>query len=376
MRYPIVHGGSAECCNKATRTYARSKNTWSFSDIPLLAPSTAATSVTNESLLSALQTDWPECALLLGAAFRDALFRQGHIMPIEDNSVDYFRAGSPIRIGTVSQGAETRLEVANLLLGARYDGPKTNTTLSDSGADKDQILRVGDSFSVKSAASPSQHIKLTLVGTGTYTTYPLLGAPVTRIVLIGETAAKQQYVVFPNADAPDLLGNLAATLNIRSAGYDFGTHEISNCYLPGTQILTDHGTVAVEELREGDMVVCRFGCLRPVRWIGWQRFAGRRAAGQEAIRFAPGSIADDMPRQPLFVSPGHSMLVGETLVLAADLVNGITITREAPREEWTYFQIDLGDHDMVLANGAWSESFADCGAFRSKFDNFADFRLR
>ena len=150
----------------------------------------------------------------------------------------------------------------------------------------------------------------------------------------------------------------------------------ANCYLQGTQISADRGYVAVEDLREGDMVVCRFGGLRPIRWIGRQNFAGRRAAGKEAIRFAPGSIADGMPRQPLFVSPGHTMLVGETLVLADDLVNGITITREEPRAEWSYFQLDLGVHDLVLANGTWSESFADCGSFRDDFDNADDFRAR
>lgn len=149
-----------------------------------------------------------------------------------------------------------------------------------------------------------------------------------------------------------------------------------NCYLQGTQILTDRGNVAVEDLRAGDVLVCRFGGLRPVRWIGRQHYAADRAAGKEAIRFAAGSIAEGMPRQPLLVSPGHTMLVGETLVLADALVNGITITREAPRAEWSYFQPDLGDHDLVFANGAWSESFADCGTIRDEFDNAAEFHAR
>ncbi|MRX51157.1 tRNA methyltransferase [Paracoccus sp. S-4012] len=148
------------------------------------------------------------------------------------------------------------------------------------------------------------------------------------------------------------------------------------CYLQGTKIQTASGEVAVEDLREGDLVVCRFGGIRPIRWIGRQRFAGARAAGKEAIRFAEGSLGENMPREALFVSPGHSMLVEGRLVLADDLVNGITITLEEPREVWSYFQIDFGVHDLVLANGAWSESFADAGDIRGRFDNAADFRLR
>nr|WP_318272799.1 Hint domain-containing protein [Paracoccus saliphilus] len=148
------------------------------------------------------------------------------------------------------------------------------------------------------------------------------------------------------------------------------------CYLRGTLIMTDRGEVPVEHLREGDMVLCRIGGLREIRWIGRQSFAGHKVFGKEAIRFAPGAIDQGMPRRPLLVSPGHSVLIGNTLMLAADLVNGITVTREASRERWDYFQLDLGVHDLVLADGAWSESFADWGTFRDSFDNASDFRRR
>lgn len=148
------------------------------------------------------------------------------------------------------------------------------------------------------------------------------------------------------------------------------------CYLRGTLIMTDRGEVPIEHLREGDMVLCRFGGLREIRWIGRQSFSGPRAFGKEAIRLSSGAIDQGMPRRPLLVSPGHSMLIGDSLVLASDLVNGITVTREASRERWDYFQLDLGVHDLILADGAWSESFADCGTFRDSFDNAADFRRR
>ena len=154
----------------------------------------------------------------------------------------------------------------------------------------------------------------------------------------------------------------------------FVLDDLAVCYLHGTRIMTSRGDVRVEDLREGDLVVCRFGGLRPVRWIARQTLSGLRARGQEAIRFASGSIGENTPREPLLVSPGHSMLIGETLVLASDLVNGITITREKARTKWEYYQIDLGVHDLVLAEGSWSESFADCRDFRDRFDNVEEYR--
>lgn len=306
-------------------------------------------------------------------------------MPITDTSINYFRVETgTVRIGTPTQGVTTTLTPSHLQF--RYDnynlltGRDTQYTSPD--LDGDKILRVGDVLTLKSTpytlALPgtAETVSITLIGSGTFSTTSA-GVTTTRLVMVGQTSGGRQYVVFPNADAPVITtGNVQATLNIRDAGYNTSTNALVVCYLQGTQILADRGYVAVEDLREGDIVVCRFGGLRPIRWIGRQNFAGRRAPGKEAIRFAPGSIADGMPRQPLFVSPGHTMLVGETLVLADDLVNGITITREEPRAEWSYFQLDLGVHDLVLANGAWSESFADCGTFRDDFDNADDFRAR
>jgi hypothetical protein len=151
---------------------------------------------------------------------------------------------------------------------------------------------------------------------------------------------------------------------------------VTLCYLRGTLILTDRGEVAIEDLSEGDLLVTRFGGLRPIRWIGRQSLHGQRAMGQEAILFMPGSLGAGMPRRPLRVSPGHSMLVGETLVLASDLVNGVTVTREAPRDAWEYVQVEFDSHDLILAEGAWSESFADVGTFRARFDNAAEFHAR
>ena len=150
------------------------------------------------------------------------------------------------------------------------------------------------------------------------------------------------------------------------------------CFLRGTLILTARGEVPVERLRAGDLVATKFGGLRPVRWMGTQRFEGRLAGrGHQPIRFAAGSLGNGVPSCDLRVSPGHAMLVqdgqgGEVLAHAGALVNGSTITQERVRGEIEYFHIDLGPHDCVLANGAWAESYFE-DRNRDAFHNAAEF---
>jgi hypothetical protein len=152
----------------------------------------------------------------------------------------------------------------------------------------------------------------------------------------------------------------------------------ATCFLRGTLILTSRGEVPVERLRAGELVATKFGGLRPVRWIGTQRFEGRLAGkGHQPIRFAAGSLGDGIPSCELRVSQGHAMLVqdgqgGEVLAHAGALVNGSTITQERVRGVIEYFHIDLGPHDCVLANGAWAESYFE-DRNRHSFHNAAEF---
>jgi hypothetical protein len=86
-----------------------------------------------------------------------------------------------------------------------------------------------------------------------------------------------------------------------------------------------------------------------------------------------GALGDKLPARDLYVSPGHSMLVDGNLLLARNLVNGLTITQDWAPPEIHYFQIELDSHDCLVAEGAWSESYADGPGLRDKFHNFAEF---
>jgi hypothetical protein len=171
----------------------------------------------------------------------------------------------------------------------------------------------------------------------------------------------------------------SASLNPLYGAYteDPGLHgDPSICYLRGTHILTPTGEVMVENLHMGDKVVTRFGGIRPIRWVGRQSFDARflkRNIDQLPVRIRAGALGDRLPARDLYVSPGHSMLIGDQLILAASLVNGITITQDWCPDEVHYYQLDLGTHDCVIAEGTFSESFADGPGLRDKFHNLAQF---
>jgi hypothetical protein len=67
------------------------------------------------------------------------------------------------------------------------------------------------------------------------------------------------------------------------------------------------------------------------------------------------------------------MLLGDTLVLASSLVNGVTVVQARPESDVHYVQIELEAHDCVVAAGAWAETFADAPGLRAQFHNAAEF---
>jgi hypothetical protein len=145
------------------------------------------------------------------------------------------------------------------------------------------------------------------------------------------------------------------------------------CFLRGTWIATERGEVRVEELRAGDRVRTRFAGLRPIRWVGVQRFDARLAGPEhQPIRFAPGSLGAGAPHSALFTSPGHAMLVQGVLAHAGALVNDVSITHARVGGTIEYFHLDLGPHDCVLANGAWAESYFE-DHNRDSFHNSGEF---
>ncbi len=134
------------------------------------------------------------------------------------------------------------------------------------------------------------------------------------------------------------------------------------CYCFGTLIHTPRGRTRVENLKIGDKVKTASGMARPIKWIGKRSYGGRFILGQKDILpicIKAGALGDGVPYRDLWVSPHHAMYVEGVLIEARDLVNGVSIVQTEAVGTVEYFHIELDSHDVIIANGALSETFID-----------------
>jgi hypothetical protein len=147
------------------------------------------------------------------------------------------------------------------------------------------------------------------------------------------------------------------------------------CYCAGTRILMQQGERLIETVAAGDLVMTGSGQCRPIKWIGQRTYAGRFLASNpdiQPIRFGAGSLGNSLPRRDLLVSPKHAMFLDGLLVPAYCLVNGSTIVPERKLVRVDYFHVELDSHDVIMAEGAPSESFLDDDS-RGMFHNASEF---
>ena len=145
--------------------------------------------------------------------------------------------------------------------------------------------------------------------------------------------------------------------------------------LPRHPDRTDAGELAVEALKIGDKVVTASGAERPIKWIGRRSYAGRFIRARNIFCRSvsrPARWTEDVPRRDLWISPHHAMYLEGVLIEARFLINGASIVQAKTVEQVEYFHIELETHDVVLAEGAPSESFVDDNS-RGMFQNAHEF---
>ncbi len=142
------------------------------------------------------------------------------------------------------------------------------------------------------------------------------------------------------------------------------------CFAAGTRIATPNGPVAVEDLREGDLVLTESGTSQPITWIGRRTLDCRRhpnPARIRPVRIARHAFGMNRPNRAVLLSPDHAVYVDDVLIPVKFLLNGTTITQTRAARV-TYFHLELPNHDVVLAENLPCESYLETGG-RSCFEN-------
>ncbi len=162
----------------------------------------------------------------------------------------------------------------------------------------------------------------------------------------------------------DTLGGVIGTMAFSNI------EQVVPCFTPGVMISTGRGAVAVETLRVGDLVLTRDAGLQPIRWLGSRKLGLADLIVRPAlrpVRIGQGALGHGLPLSDTLVSPQHRMLVegagpemlfGETEVLvAATHLTTLAGVEQIFPAGVTYIHLLLDRHEIICANGAWTESF-------------------
>jgi hypothetical protein len=312
--------------------------------------SAATAVVTGETVFNGGAVD----LFLKGGLVEDLTISSGGVLNINGNAT---AENTVIMGGGLIDLQSPKTVVAGSLT---FEGPAT--------LEETDVVSAGFGVSaVISGFAAGDTIDLTLFGSGTTLSSAVVGGTTVETVT---SAGTSESFTFAGTFASGFF-NLAAD----AVGGSMITATGTPCYCPGTLILTDRGEVAVEALQIGDRLVTQSGQVRPIRWIGHRAYSGRFAAGQKQILpvlITAGALADGLPRRDLTVSPLHAMFIDGVLIPASALVNGTSIVQLEVVDSVDYFHVELESHDVILAEGAPSESFVDDDS-RGMFHNAAEY---
>jgi hypothetical protein len=159
-----------------------------------------------------------------------------------------------------------------------------------------------------------------------------------------------------------------AQVTADTAGQNSVPWDTLACFTHGTLIDTADGPRLIEELEAGDLVTTMGNGSQPLRWIGSRALSRAELLARpdwQPVLFEAGTIGN---ARDLLVSPQHRMLLNDwraqvyfgedqVLIAAKAMVNGKTIRQVAPAAGVTYCHLLFDRHEVIIAEGALSESF-------------------
>jgi len=180
------------------------------------------------------------------------------------------------------------------------------------------------------------------------------------------TGADVNYIQYTSADHEDGIVHF-------NDGSTMQFSEIENvipCFTPGSMIATPRGEKPVEELQVGDRIITRDNGIQEIAWVGHKKMTGKQlinAPHLRPVRIREGALGNGLPERDMLLSPNHRVLVAndmtqlyfeerEVLAAAKHLV-GMAGIHTVDVTATTYVHFMFENHEVVLSDGAWTESF-------------------
>lgn len=262
-----------------------------------------------------------------------------------------------IRIG-IADGGDTRYD-SNLLIAA--DSVQT------------EVVALDDSYDVRQDGSTTLNLlenDINRSKTALFIT-AINGQPVhagSHVMLPDgtEIVVGEGGLITVVTDGTETPGDHSFTYEVTNANgiTDTGiVHGHIACFVTGSRIMTDRGFVAINALRPGDVVQTLDHGLQRLRWCGRRTVPSQGAFA--AVSIPAGTFGD---HGGLRVSPQHRLLVtgwrvelysgeDQVLVKAVHLVRAGLLRQDNSGCPVTYHHLLFDHHEIINAEGLWSESY-------------------
>lgn len=143
------------------------------------------------------------------------------------------------------------------------------------------------------------------------------------------------------------------------------------CFARGTLIRTPKGEIPVECLEVGQRV-CTPDRDQPIKWIGHQTVNVAAMENPDEgwlVRIKAGALGEGLPKRDLLITQEHCLFFENQRIPVRMLVNGKSISLDKSINIYTYYHVELHDHEGIFAEDVLTESYLNTGN-RCQFANF------
>ena len=299
---------------------------------------------------------------LSGGEGQDRIFGQdGDDLLFGNDGTDFLDGGDGNDTVSGGQGSDT---IRGGLGDDSIDGGSDNDQLF--GEDGDDTLKAGSGSTALSGGEGSDTFKFSAAGN-----HKVIGGEDADGTDVDTLDLRGFDVnVFENGDESGRVEFLDANGNISRRLQYSEIEQVVICFAPGTQIATMRGEISAQNLKEGDKILTRDNGMQTLAWVGKRKLYAQELAIRpefNPIYIKAGALGDNVPERDLVVSPNHRMLIssrvsdylfGEREVLvAAKYLTGLDGVEQVPSTGVEYIHLMFENHEIILADGAWTESF-------------------